>query len=71
MGKTYIKSKLLDKIHIQQKYAIKIKILKLCSNKKWIVLLTWSRESLIRFESERGCWQTECWDSWICWKVDL
>ena len=34
MEKTYIKSKLLDKIHIQQKYAIKIKILKLCSNKK-------------------------------------
>jgi hypothetical protein len=50
-----------------QKYVIKINILKLSSNKKkWIVLLTWSRECSIKFELEQRCWQTGCRGGRIC-----
>jgi hypothetical protein len=63
MGKSYKTSKHSNKIHILQKYTIKINILKLSSNRKWVLLLTWSEESSIKFESEQGCWQTECWGS--------
>jgi hypothetical protein len=66
MRKSYKICKHPNKIHIVQKYAIKINILKLSSNKKWVVLLTWSEESSIKFESEQRCWQTECWGDWIC-----
>jgi hypothetical protein len=38
--KSYKTSKHPNKIYILQKYAIKINILKLSSNKKWIILLT-------------------------------
>jgi hypothetical protein len=40
MGKSYKTIKHTNKLHIQQKHAIKINILKLSLNKKWIVLLT-------------------------------
>jgi hypothetical protein len=40
MGKSYKTSKHPNKIYILQKYTIKINILKLSSNKKYIVLLT-------------------------------
>jgi hypothetical protein len=66
MGKSYKTNKHPNKINILQKYAIKINILKLSSNKKWIIFLTWSGEFSIKFESEQGCWQTECWGDWIC-----
>ena len=39
MRKNYKTSKHPNKIHILQKYAIKINILKVSSNKKWVVLL--------------------------------
>ena len=39
-GKNYKTSKHQNKIHILQNYIVKINILKLSSNKKWIVLLT-------------------------------
>jgi len=39
MRKNYKTSKHQNKIYIQQKYAIKINILKLILNKKWVVLL--------------------------------
>ena len=55
-----------NKIYILQKYARKINILKSSSNKKWIVLLIWSGESSIKFESEQECWQIKCWCGWIC-----
>jgi len=59
-------SKHSNKIYILQKYARKINILKSSSNKKWIVLLIWSGESSIKFESEQECWQIKCWGGWIC-----
>jgi len=65
MGKSYKINKHTNKIHILQKYTIKINILKLNSNKKCIVLLTWSGESLIKFELEHKYLQTKCWDGLI------
>jgi hypothetical protein len=53
MKKSYKTSQHPDKMHTLQKYAIKNNILKLSSNKKWIVLFTLSGESSIKFESEQ------------------
>jgi hypothetical protein len=41
----------------------------LSSNKKWIVLFTWGREFLIKFESEQEYWQTEYWGNQIYDKI--
>jgi len=65
MGKSYKTSKHPNKIYILQKYTIKINILKLNSNKKYMVLLTWSRKSSIKLELEYECWQTKCLADWI------
>jgi len=40
MGKSYKISKHSNKIYILQKYTIKINILKLSSDKNWVVFLT-------------------------------
>jgi len=41
----------------------------LSSNKKWIVLLIWGKESLIKFELEQKYWQTEYWGDQIYNKI--
>jgi hypothetical protein len=64
--KKTIKQVNIKKIHILQKYTIKINFLKLSLNKKIVVLLTRSAESLLKFELEYECWQTKCWDDQIC-----
>jgi hypothetical protein len=52
MEKSYKTSKHINKLHILQKYAIRINILKLSSNKKWVLFfyLMWGILKKIELE---------------------